>query len=45
LCINSRVNAVAHSGADPAPELTDAYIRSRICRGFRGYPSPGNFEI
>jgi hypothetical protein len=31
-------------GADPAPELTDAYIRPRICRGVRGYPPPGNFE-
>ena len=33
------------AGADPAPELTDAYIRPRICRGVRGYPPPGNFEI
>ena len=34
-----------HPGADPAPELTDAYIRPRICGGVRGYPPPGNFEI
>ena len=33
------------AGADPAPELTDAYIRPRICRGVRGYPPPGYFEI
>jgi hypothetical protein len=33
------------AGADPAPELNDAYIRSRICREVRGYPPPGNFEI
>jgi hypothetical protein len=36
---------LSQSGADPAPELTDAYIRPRICRGVRGYPPPVNFEI
>ena len=34
-------NVVGHtSGADPSPELTDAYIRTRICRGVQGYPPP-----
>ena len=36
---------MTNSGADPAPELTDAYIRPRICRGVWGYPLLGNFEI
>jgi hypothetical protein len=27
---------VLYTGADPAPELTDAYIRPRICRWVRG---------
>ena len=42
---SQQVLYVLVTGADPAPELTDAYTRPRICRGVRGYPSPGNFEI